>query len=96
MEQGFFSLAAEEVGRAVAVAPCVAHLVASVRAVRGVSSGADGDAHFLLRCQVLAAYVRDSHWSGKTFEPQQEGAPQILSFLGSQRFGSVRQVQAAG
>ena len=44
----------------------------------------------LFLCQVHAAYVRESHWSGKTLEPLEEAAPQILSFLGSQRFGSVQ------
>ena len=41
-------------------------------------------------CKVHAAYVRESHWSGKTLEPIEGGGPQILSFLGSQRFGSVQ------
>ena len=42
--------------------------------------------------EMPAAYVRESHWSGKTLEPQQDGAPPILSFLGSQRFGCVQPV----
>ena len=79
--------------RAVAVESCVAHIVATVHTVRGVTTedGKD-DAHFVLRCQVLEAYVRSSHWSGKTLEPQHDNAPPILSFLGSQRFGCVRPV----
>ena len=91
-----------ELRHAVAVAPCVAHVVARVRTVRGIASMAAGggggggsggggsDAHFLLVCQVVAAYARESHWSGKTLEPQREGAPPVLSFFGSQRFGGVQ------
>ena len=94
---------------AVAVAPCVAHVVARVRSVRGISSmataaleggvgdgggggggGGGGNAHFLLVCQAVAAYAREGYWSGKTLEPQREGAPPVLSFFGSQRFGGVQ------
>ena len=39
----------------------------------GGGGGGGGGAHFLLCCQVHAAYVRGTHWSGKTLEPQDEG-----------------------
>ena len=52
--------------------------------------GGGGDAHFWLGCQAIAAFARDSHWSGKTLEPQHADAPPVLSFFGSQRFGAVQ------
>ena len=69
---------------AVAVAPCVAHLTARVTAVRGLRG------HFVCVCETLDAYARADYWSGKTLEPQRDELPSLLSFLGSQRFGSQR------
>ena len=68
---------------AVAVAPCVAHIVARVRHVRGAHG------HFLLTAETLAAYARAEYWSGKTLERQRSDLPPILSFVGSQRFGRL-------
>lgn len=68
---------------AVAVAPCVAHVLACVRHVRPMQG------HFLLTCDTLAAYTKAEYWSGKTLQPQRGDLPEILTFLGSQRFGYV-------
>lgn len=74
----------EEVERqlagAVAVTPCVAHVVARVETVRLVHG------HLQLTCETLSAHVREEYWSGKTLEPQRPELPPPLNFLGSQRF----------
>jgi flavin reductase (DIM6/NTAB) family NADH-FMN oxidoreductase RutF len=65
---------------AFAVAPGVAHVLARVTSVRGIHG------HFLLVCETIGAYARSEYWSGKTLEPQHDGLPPILSFVGSQKF----------
>jgi flavin reductase (DIM6/NTAB) family NADH-FMN oxidoreductase RutF len=70
----------EMLAGAVAVEPCVAHVVARVEAVRCVHG------HLQLTCATIRAHVRRDYWSGKTLEPQVPGLPPLLNFLGSQRF----------
>lgn len=65
---------------AVAVTSCVAHVAARVRSVRAIHG------HYVILCETLSAHVRREYWSGKTLEPQREGLPPLLSFVGSQRF----------
>ena len=84
--------AASEVQRfngAFAVAPGIAHVVARVETVRLLHG------HLQLTCQTVRAYVRQEYWSGKTLEPQRDGLPSPLNFLGSQRF-VVQQQQQQG
>ena len=69
-----------------AVAGAAAHLVALVTHVRSEHG------HFVCSCEVLRAYVRQEHWSGKTLCPAREGprvGKSFLSFFGSQIFGHV-------
>ena len=70
----------QSMATAVAVAPCAAHVVAQVKTVRAIHG------HYVLTCDTLRAFVRSDYWSGKTFEPQREDVPPLLSFVGSQRF----------
>ena len=74
---------ARALAHAVAVAPCVAHVLARVVHVRATHE------HLLLSCETVQAHARRSYWSGKTLQPQQSGLPPILTFFGSQRFGKV-------
>ena len=71
---------------AVAVAPCIAHVLARVQSVRGVHG------HYLIVAETVAAYARAEYWSGKTLAPQREELPPLLSFLGSQRFSTQHEV----
>ena len=65
---------------AFAVTPGVAHILARVLTVRGIHG------HYLIVAETLEAYAKADYWSSKTLEPQHQGLPPILSFLGSQRF----------
>lgn len=69
-----------------AVAGCVAHVVVRVEADLTAASGQE--AHHVLACKTLAAFVRPSHWDGKIFCPQGQAQP-YLTFFGSQTFGMV-------
>ena len=66
---------------------CVAHLVIQVHADLTASSGQD--AHYILSCSILHAYVRASYWDGKIFCPRHKGTVPYLTFFGSQTFGVV-------
>ena len=69
-----------------ALAGCVAHLVIQVQA--DLTSSSAQDAHHILSCTTLRAYVRSSYWDGKIFCPRESAAP-YLTFFGSQTFGLV-------
>lgn len=69
-----------------AVAGCIAHLVLQLEA--DVTAASGQDAHHVLVCKTLAAYVRCSHWDGKIFCPKDRQQP-YLTFFGSQTFGVV-------
>jgi len=71
---------AQRFNGAFAVAPGIAHVVARVESVRLVHG------HLQLTCKTVRAFVRQEYWSGKTLEPQRDGLPSPLNFLGSQRF----------
>ena len=75
---------AHAAARAVAVAPCVAHIVGRVEHATAVHG------HFVLRCAALRAHVRSDYWSGATLGPRAPDLPPILTFLGSRTFGYVR------
>ena len=72
--------AEQRVRHAVAVTPCIAHVLARVESVRCVHG------HLQLTCATVRSYARTEYWSGKTLEPQHIDLPPPLSFLGSQRF----------
>lgn len=65
---------------------CLAHL--EVRVQSDLTTASGQDAHHILGCQIVAAYVRSSHWDGKIFCPKHCARP-YLSFFGSQTFGFV-------
>eukprot|EP00471_Norrisiella_sphaerica_P005016 CAMPEP_0184485974 /NCGR_PEP_ID=MMETSP0113_2-20130426/7542_1 /TAXON_ID=91329 /ORGANISM="Norrisiella sphaerica, Strain BC52" /LENGTH=543 /DNA_ID=CAMNT_0026867661 /DNA_START=183 /DNA_END=1814 /DNA_ORIENTATION=- len=69
-----------------AIEACIAHLECHVEKM--LEDFVD-KSHYLVKAQIDKAYVRKSHWCGKNFRPRISGAGDILTFLGSQRFGYV-------
>jgi len=80
--------------RLVAVSDCVCHIVCQLEKM--VDEFIDG--HWLLRATMKKAWVRETHWSGKNFCPKtaQGGDEDLLTFLGSQKFGRLAAPVAEG
>mmetsp|Transcript_3677 Transcript_3677/g.8728 ORF Transcript_3677/g.8728 Transcript_3677/m.8728 type:complete len:269 (-) Transcript_3677:26-832(-) len=89
-EQERFKRVVESLGQPnyelLAIKECVAHLKCHVEKM--IENLID-DHHYLVKAQIDAAYVRSSHWCGKNFRPRIEGCGDILTFLGSQKFGCL-------
>lgn len=61
----------------------VAHVVCSIVERTSVHG------HYLLTCQIEAAWVRQDYWNGCCFLPCTPQTPPYLSFFGSGTFGAV-------
>ena len=67
-----------------AVAGCCAHLVCTVQSMT------EHHGHYITHACIDHAFVRQEFWCGKTFAPQADDTPSLLTFLGSKQFGHVR------
>ncbi|GKY91775.1 hypothetical protein MPSEU_000149200 [Mayamaea pseudoterrestris] len=72
-----------------AVRGTVAHLECNLLHMLSDDAAIIDKDHYLVSAQVTKAFVRRSHWNAdkKLFQPQDDHAPPLLTFLGSQTFG---------
>jgi len=70
----------------IALSDCVAHILCDITQIAPLNG------HFILTCNMVAAYVKTTYWDGKTFGARTADIPPTLSFLGSQQFAIMTRV----